>query len=162
MDQGSPTSPGSLQSAHRLWNALGRPLKPNPPSTQYRRGWGSACADPKPIIATWTITFQDLNYPVTYLILDLTDNEEPLLATPDTCTTSALLTAHHRKPSTISKRLHRLTHAIESELMHLFRNSGWMDGYLKEQIEQVWRNCDICATSGLPTSWKKISVIHVN
>lgn len=60
MDQGSPSSIGSIQSAHRLCHDLGRPFRQDPPRSRYQRGWGSACSEPKPISTAWPLTVQDL------------------------------------------------------------------------------------------------------
>lgn len=76
----------------------------------------------------------------------------------------SLLSANsqHIRPTTLAKRLHRLTHAPPEELIQLCRRPGHISKSVEEEIRAISDNCLICAKSGPPKPMRKISINHVN
>lgn len=66
------------------------------------------------------------------------------------------------RPATIVKRLHRLTHAPEKEMMGILRGAGILSEQMKKVVTEVAQSCEICAKSGPPSVSRKLSVSHIN
>lgn len=79
MDDGNPTSTGSIGAALRLCDILGICLQLDPPEFYYSRGWGCQGLGASPVICCWTIAVQDINGRVTYITFDLFDDDSPLI-----------------------------------------------------------------------------------
>lgn len=55
LDEGIPTSTGSMTAAFKLCQKLGTRLKVEAAKRTYERGWGSGCHEAKQVVATWTL-----------------------------------------------------------------------------------------------------------
>lgn len=92
LDQGAPKSVGGIHTAAKLSDALEIPFTLEPPRSQYMQGFGSNCADAKPIIGSWSLPIQDIYGKRTHLSFDLVQGDNPLLIGLDTL----FGTFHHR------------------------------------------------------------------
>lgn len=79
LDDGNPTSTGSIASASRLCDLVGISISLDPPRNIYRRGWGCEGLEPTTVICSWTLTLQDLEGKVTHVTFDLFDDDSPLI-----------------------------------------------------------------------------------
>ena len=79
LDEGAPTSTGGILNAAALCDALGRELVLDPPREEYYHSWGSIGADPKPIVAAWSMVVNDVENRPTVIEFDLVRGESPLI-----------------------------------------------------------------------------------
>lgn len=66
------------------------------------------------------------------------------------------------QPLILSKNIHRYAHAPADEIKAISLDGGVLDESLEAAIEKVVTACEICTSSGRPTSSKKVSLTHVN
>lgn len=66
-------------NAAKLCEYIGIPFTVRAPRGKYYHGWGTNCANPKPMIYTWDLYVIDANGRNTTLTFDLVDGESPLL-----------------------------------------------------------------------------------
>lgn len=57
---------------------LGRKLNLDEPRAVYQRGWGPNAADMAEVIASWSLTMQDLNDRTTTITFDVMDDNSPI------------------------------------------------------------------------------------
>ena len=79
LDEGAPTSTGSVQAAQRLCQIMGISLVLDSPSEVYLHGWGQKCLDAKLIRHSWTLTIPDRYGIPLSLTFDLTEGDDPLV-----------------------------------------------------------------------------------
>lgn len=79
LDEGSPTSTGSIHAAILLCNVLALKFNPEQPRNHYSRGWGCDAVQARPILYTWTLSIQDLHNRTIHLSFDLCDDYSPLI-----------------------------------------------------------------------------------
>lgn len=61
LDEGSPTSTGSITSAMKLAEGMGAKLEIDAPTRIYKRGWGTGFHDAEEIFASWTLVCQKVD-----------------------------------------------------------------------------------------------------
>lgn len=79
LDEGSPTSTGSVKAASTLCDAIGIPLTLDPPRDVYQRGWGPTASNAVLITSSWTLTIQDMHDKAVSLTFDLSEDDSPLV-----------------------------------------------------------------------------------
>lgn len=67
-----------------------------------------------------------------------------------------------RAPLAFCKRIHRYTHASESEMQKLCSDASIMIKSMKDAVRAVCDACEICAKNGRPKPARKVSLTHVN
>eukprot|EP00177_Eucheuma_denticulatum_P007832 GFKZ01014258.1.p1 GENE.GFKZ01014258.1~~GFKZ01014258.1.p1 ORF type:complete len:1202 (-),score=97.36 GFKZ01014258.1:1881-5486(-) len=67
-----------------------------------------------------------------------------------------------RSPKIFAKRIHRLTHAPEAQVLDICRQAGVLSDEVKNAVHEVSEACGICASTGRPAPSVKISLTHVN
>lgn len=102
LDEGNPTSTAGLPAIVELCNILRRNVSLDPPHASYIRGWGPNGADEARVIASWSITVQDMNNQPTVLRFDVTDDESPITIGMDMKKFS--ITVNLSSPTTIKLR----------------------------------------------------------
>ena len=79
IDEGAPSSTGGIINAAAVCDILGIEFKLHPPREHYEHGWGEQCHDPRPILASWTLTVMDRYSNPFALTFDLVQGESPLI-----------------------------------------------------------------------------------
>lgn len=76
--------------------------------------------------------------------------------------TSMLSGSHFTQPTAMAKRLHRFTHARPDDIRDLCHQANKLTPELSEEISKVFGACEICVSTGLPLTSRKVSLKHIN
>lgn len=71
------------------------------------------------------------------------------------------LSGCNRRPTTLANGKHKFAHAPASEMVDLLLRTGCDSRTAASVSLEVLESCTICAESGIPLSFRKISLKHV-
>lgn len=67
-----------------------------------------------------------------------------------------------RPPLNILKKIHRFTDASAGKMKQLLSDADMSTPDLEEACDKFHDACEICASTGSPADWRKISLTHIN
>lgn len=73
-----------------------------------------------------------------------------------------MATKSKRATLNIVQKVHRFTHAPAKDMGILLRTAGYNDDKMDEIFYDIYKSCDICASTGRPANMKKVSIMHIN